>query len=107
MQQRLSGKREALQYLKSNNALVSDFYFVVDTTTWTIIKKARKQSTKFLKVGVLYARFDLAKKKTRNNPHVRRYIKYQAKRRTITWEVFATFAVTQDTILLNFALQIT
>ena len=42
------------------NVLVSDFYFVLDPTTWTIIKNARKESTKFLKVGVLYVRFDLA-----------------------------------------------
>ena len=31
-------------------------------TPWTIIKKVRKESTKFLKVGGLYARFDLANK---------------------------------------------
>ena len=44
------------------NVLVSDYYFVVYPTPWTIIKKARKESTKFLKVGGLYARFDLANK---------------------------------------------
>ena len=36
--------------------------YVVDPTQWTIIKKARKESTKFLKVGGLYVRFDLANK---------------------------------------------
>ena len=31
-------------------------------TPWTIIKKVRKESTKFLKVGGVYVRFDLANK---------------------------------------------
>jgi len=44
------------------NVLVSDHYFVVDPTPGTIIKKARKESTKFLKVGGLYVRFDSANK---------------------------------------------
>ena len=44
------------------NVLISDRYFVVGPTPWTIKKKGRKESTKFLKVGGLYVRFDLANK---------------------------------------------
>ena len=48
--------------LLEQNVLVSDCYFVVGPTPWTIKKKGRKESTKFLKVGGLYVRFDLANK---------------------------------------------
>ena len=91
------------------NVLLGDFYFVVDPTPWTIIKKARKESTKLLKVGGLYVRFDLANKEQET---IRMYFKSLQRDDMLLCDSKISgktknYYLRSVSILLNFALQIT
>ena len=79
------------------------------------IKKARKESTKLLKVGGLYVRFDLANKEQET---IRMYFKSlqrddrllcdsKISGKTKNYYLRSVCYFCSDSILLNFALQIT